>query len=96
MRRKSDLIIKVLSLGVGMAIAVILIAKVCFELSYDNVYKDIDRIYKIRTGAVMQGEDKDFGQVSGAIAPGFQGRGAGSAGGHKVHQHIQQREFHHQ
>lgn len=71
MRRKSDLIIKVLSLGVGMAIAVILIAKVCFELSYDNVYKDIDRIYKIRTGAVMQGEDKDFGQVTGAIAPGF-------------------------
>ena len=71
MRRKSDLIIKVLSLGVGMAIAVILIAKVCFELSYDNVYKDVDRIYKIRTGAVMQGEDKDFGQVSGAIAPGF-------------------------
>lgn len=71
MRRKSDLIIKVLSLGVGMAIAVILIAKVCFELSYDNVYKDIDRIYKIRTGSVMQGEDKDFGQVSGAIAPGF-------------------------
>ena len=28
MRRKSDLIIKVLSLGVGMAIAIILIAKV--------------------------------------------------------------------
>ena len=71
MRRKSDLIIKVLSLGVGMAIAIILIAKVCFELSYDSSYKDIDRIYKIRTGAVMQGEDKDFGQVSGAIAPGF-------------------------
>lgn len=71
MRRKSDLIIKVLSLGVGMAIAVILIAKVCFELSYDSSYKDVDRIYKIRTGAVMQGEDKDFGQVSGAIAPGF-------------------------
>ena len=71
MRRKSDLIIKVLSLGVGMAIAVILIAKVCFELSYDSSYKDVDRIYKIRTGAIMQGEDKDFGQVSGAIAPGF-------------------------
>lgn len=71
MRRKSDLIIKVLSLGVGMAIAIILIAKVCFELSYDSSYKDVDRIYKIRTGAVMQGDDKDFGQVSGAIAPGF-------------------------
>lgn len=74
MRRKSDLIIKVLSLGVGMAIAVILIAKVCFELSYDNVYKDIDRIYKIRTGITRQGSDgdeKDYGQVSGAVAPGF-------------------------
>ncbi len=71
MRRVSDLIIKVLSLGVGMAIAVILIAKVCFELSYDNAYQDVDRIYKIRTGIARQGEDKDFGQVSGAVAPGF-------------------------
>ncbi len=71
MRKINDLVIKVLSLGVGMAIAVILIAKVCFELSYDNVYQDIDRIYKIRTGTTMQGEDKEFGQVSGAIAPGF-------------------------
>lgn len=54
-----------------MAIAVILIAKVCFELSYDNSYQDIDRIYKIRTGIHRQGEDKDFSQVSGAVAPGF-------------------------
>lgn len=74
MRRKSDLIIKVLSLGVGMAIAIILIAKVCFELSYDNSYQDVDRIYKIRTGITRQGSDgdeKDYGQVSGAVAPGF-------------------------
>lgn len=74
MRRKSDLIIKVLSLGVGMAIAIILIAKVCFELSYDSSYQDVDRIYKIRTGISRQGgegDDKDFGQVSGAVAPGF-------------------------
>lgn len=71
MRRKSDLIIKVLSLGVGMAIAIILIAKVCFELSYDNAYQDVDMIYRIRTGIARQGEDKDFGQVSGAVAPGF-------------------------
>lgn len=74
MRRKSDLIIKVLSLGVGMAIAIILIAKVCFELSYDSSYQDVDRIYKIRTGVSRQGgegDDMDFGQVSGAVAPGF-------------------------
>lgn len=54
MRRKSDLIIKVLSLGVGMAIAIILIAKVCFELSYDSSYKDVDRIYKIRTAPLCK------------------------------------------
>ena len=74
MRRKSDLIIKVLSLGVGMAIAVVLIAKVCLELSYDNSYQDVDRIYKIRTGITRQGSDgdeNDYGQVSGAVAPGF-------------------------
>ncbi len=65
------MIIKVLSLGVGMAIAVILIAKVCFELSYDSAYQDVDRIYKIRSGIARQGADKDFGQVSGAVAPGF-------------------------
>ena len=72
MRRKSDLIIKVLSLGVGMAIAVVLIAKVCLELSYDNSYQDVDRIYKIRTGFTRQGSDEnDYGQVSGAVASGF-------------------------
>ncbi len=54
-----------------MAIAIILIAKVCFELSYDNAYQDVDMIYRIRTGIARQGEDKDFGQVSGAVAPGF-------------------------
>ncbi len=54
-----------------MAIAVILIAKVCFELSYDSAYQDVDRIYKIRSGIARQGTDKDFGQVSGAVAPGF-------------------------
>ncbi len=71
MKKKSDIWIKVLSLGVGLAIAIVLIAKVFFELSYDSFYKDVDRIYTIRTGIVQQGETKDYGQVSGAVAPGF-------------------------
>ena len=71
MRRKNDILIKVLSLGVGLAIAIVLIAKVFFELSYDSFYKDVERIYTIRTGIVQQGETKDYGQVSGAVAPGF-------------------------
>ncbi len=69
--KSSDLLIKVLSLGVGLAVGVVLIAKVFFELSYDSFYKDIDRVYSIRTWYSRNGDDKDYGQVSGAVAVGF-------------------------
>lgn len=66
-----DTAIKSLSLGTGLAISIILIAKVCFELSYDRCYRDWQNIYQIRTGFTQQGHDNDYGQVSGAVAPGF-------------------------
>lgn len=68
---KKNWILKIFSLGVGLAIGCILIAKVCFESTYDNFYKDIERIYLIKTGYSSQGEERDYNQVSGAIAPGF-------------------------
>ena len=71
MRRHSDIFIKVLSLGIGLAVGIVLIAKVFFELSYDSFYKDIDRVYSINTWISMQGSEKDYGQVSGAVAVGF-------------------------
>ena len=71
MKRKNDILIKVLSLGVGLAVGIVLIAKVFFELSYDSFYKDIDRVYTINTWYSHQGEEKDYGQVSGAVAVGF-------------------------
>ena len=71
MRKKNDIWIKVLSLGVGLALGMVLIAKVFFELSYDSFYKDIDRVYTINTWYSHQGEEKDYGQVSGAVAVGF-------------------------
>ena len=71
MRRQSDILIKILSLGVGLAVGIVLIAKVFFELSYDSFYKDIDQVYTINTWYSHQGEEKDFGQVSGAVAVGF-------------------------
>ena len=71
MRRHSDILIKVLSLGVGLAVGIVLIAKVFFELSYDSFYKDIDRVYTINTWYSHQGDEKDYGQVSGAVAVGF-------------------------
>ncbi|MGN0195540.1 MAG: ABC transporter permease [Candidatus Cryptobacteroides sp.] len=66
-----DTAIKSLSLGIGLAISIILVAKICFELSYDRCYRDSGNIYRIRTGYSQQGHDNDYGQVSGAVAPGF-------------------------
>jgi putative ABC transport system permease protein len=71
MRRNSDILIKVLSLGIGLAVGIVLIAKVFFELSYDSFYKDIDRVYTIRTWYSQNGDEKDYGQVSGGVAVGF-------------------------
>lgn len=71
MKTKNDILIKVISLGVGLAVGIVLIAKVFFELSYDSFYKDIDRVYTINTWYSHQGEEKDYGQVSGAVAVGF-------------------------
>ena len=71
MKRHSDILIKVLSLGIGLAVGIVLIAKVFFELSYDSFYKDIDRVYSIRTWISQSGDEKDYNQVSGAVAVGF-------------------------
>ena len=71
MKTKSDILIKVLSLGIGLAVGIVLIAKVFFELSYDSFYKDIDLVYTINTWYSQQGDEADYGQVSGAVAVGF-------------------------
>ncbi len=71
MRKHGDILIKVLSLGVGLSVGIVLIAKVFFELSYDSFYKDINRVYSIRTWISQSGDEKDYGQVSGAVSVGF-------------------------
>ena len=71
MKKFSDNLIKILSLGIGLAIGIVLIAKVCFELSYDSFYKDVDRIYLIKAETVLGDKQDDFDKISGAVAPGF-------------------------
>lgn len=66
-----DTSIKSLPLGVGLAISIILVAKICFELSYDRCYRDSQNIYQIRTGFNQQGHELDYSGVSGGVAPGF-------------------------
>lgn len=71
MKTKNDILIKVLSLSIGLAVGIVLIAKVFFELSYDSFYKDIDRVYTIRNRYSQNGDEHDYGQVSGAVSVGF-------------------------
>lgn len=63
--------IKILALAIGLAMGLVLIAKVCFERSYDNFYPDNDRIYLVMSGVNQDGKKDTWGQVSGAVAPGM-------------------------
>lgn len=63
--------IKILSLAVGLAMGLVLIAKVCFEQSYDTFYPDADRIYRLNEMIVQNNELKEYEQVSGGVAVGM-------------------------
>lgn len=63
--------IKILALAVGLAMGLILVAKVCFERSYDNFYPDNERIYLVKSDLNREGKKDSWGQVSGAVAPGM-------------------------
>jgi len=65
-------LIKILSLGIGLAMGLVLIAKIYMEQSYDTFFPDADRIYMIYSSFSQQEEEmREFSQVSGAIAPGM-------------------------
>ncbi|MCL2728003.1 MAG: ABC transporter permease, partial [Bacteroidales bacterium] len=65
-------LIKIVSLGLGLAAGLILITKALFEVSYDDFYPDSKDIYMVQS-RFQQGDDPEvkFPQVSGAIAPGI-------------------------
>ena len=71
MNRIKTIIGRAFPLALGLALSMVMIARICFDLSYDGFYADIDRIYCIRTTYVMQGKASEYGQTSGAVAPGF-------------------------
>ena len=64
--------IKILSLGVGLAMGLVLISKVCFERSFDKFYPDSDRIYRLHENIIRDGEYKSYWQVSGGVATAMQ------------------------
>jgi len=65
-------IIKIISLGTGLAVGLVIISKVFFDNSYDNFFPDKERIYIIETNTITEeNTPKSWAQVSGAIAPGM-------------------------
>lgn len=64
--------IKVVSLGAGLAMGLILISKVYFEQSYDNFYPDKDRSYKVSgVYAIGEAAPKEYGTISGGVVVGM-------------------------
>jgi putative ABC transport system permease protein len=62
--------VKIVCLGVGLAVGAVLIAKVYFEQSYDTFFPKSDRTYIINETTIKDGEFSEFTQTSGAVAPG--------------------------
>ncbi len=70
--RGSGNIIKIACLGIGLLMGLLLVAKVVFELSYDNFYPDADRIFAVQSNiAEGDGGTQSFLQTAGGVAPGI-------------------------
>ncbi len=62
-------ILKVFTLGVGLAVGLVLASKVCFEQTFDDFYDGADRICTLNEAINLNGKYKLYSQTSGGIAP---------------------------
>lgn len=70
LRKGRHNVMKIVSLGVGLAVGLVLIAKVCFERNYDDFYPDKERIYQIWELYKQGGNpEQDYPRTSGGTAP---------------------------
>jgi len=67
---KGNSLIKIISLTLGLAVAVVLFSKVAFEMSYDKFYPDVDRLYRLQRVIHMEGEQAFDGPIINYPAPG--------------------------
>ena len=68
-KRGQHNVMKIISLGIGLTIGLVLIAKVHFENTYDNFYSNGDRIYRVYEKFFMNGEVGDHGQTPAGVIP---------------------------
>ena len=73
---KGSNLLKVVSLGLGLTMSILLFARVAFEQSYDTCFPDTDRLYQVWSQFTVKGEKLDwqemnYGPVAGAILESF-------------------------
>lgn len=69
--KKENNAVKVLLLALGLAMGLILIAKVYYERVYDNYMDDADRVFIVISGYTTPDGDNQYTQTAGAVAPGI-------------------------
>lgn len=67
---KTNSLIKIISLTLGLAVAIVLFSKVAFEVSYDKFYPDADRLFRIQRIITMEGESAYDGPIINRPVPG--------------------------
>lgn len=70
---KKNYMIRILTLGLGLAISVVLLSKIFFERSYNDYLTEGDQTYLVYENySEHDGDFKNMPQTSGSIAPGIQ------------------------
>lgn len=64
-KRGQHNLMKITSLSIGLAVGLVLVAKVCFEQSYDSFYPEKERIYQVYEKFMQNGELGEHYAVSG-------------------------------
>lgn len=62
-------LIKIFCLATGLAIGLLVVAKVYFEKTFDRFIPGIGQVYLVKQCAEQSGEYKEWSQTAGAIAP---------------------------
>ncbi|MDR1644441.1 MAG: ABC transporter permease [Tannerellaceae bacterium] len=71
-KRGRNNVIKILSLSVGLAMGLVLTAKVYFEQSYNDFFPDRERIYQVQSNYTTGNDPSEiFPQTSGGIVVGM-------------------------
>lgn len=76
LRGRGSNIIKVISLGLGLTMSILLFARVAYEQSFDKCFKDYDNLYQVFSIFSTENEpgtesEMNYGPVAGAILENF-------------------------